>query len=280
MNLLFGRTVSLQLRLTVAVVLSIILIIGDRFTAGGTLVRTSLNTLVSPLLYVANIPYEAFNLGLQSLNTRDKLQQQNQILLEKQLLQSEQLQQLQFLQKENQELRALLGASARESNKRLIAQVLSVHSNPYSHQVVINRGTIDGVKEGQAVIDEMGIVGQLTQVGTTTSRVLLMTDTTHATPVRILRNDVRTVVEGTGKIQSVRLAHVPHSMDIRIGDVLVTSGLGGTFPEGYPVAVVTEIDRDEGLPFAQVQAEPVAQLDRIRLLVVLGKQSREAINNE
>ena len=171
-------------------------------------------------------------------------------------------------------------ASARESNKRLIAQVLSVHSNPYSHQVVINRGTIDGVKEGQAVIDEMGIVGQLTQVGTTTSRVLLMTDTTHATPVRILRNDVRTVVEGTGKIQSVRLAHVPHSMDIRIGDVLVTSGLGGTFPEGYPVAVVTEIDRDEGLPFAQVQAEPVAQLDRIRLLVVLGKQSREAINNE
>ncbi|MEI5639770.1 MULTISPECIES: rod shape-determining protein MreC [unclassified Pseudoalteromonas] len=280
MNLLFGRTVSLQLRLTVAVVLSIILIIGDRFTAGGTLVRTSLNTLVSPLLYVANIPYEAFNLGLQSLNTRDKLQQQNQTLLEKQLLQSEQLQQLQFLQKENQELRALLGASARESNKRLIAQVLSVHSNPYSHQVVINRGTIDGVKEGQAVIDEMGIVGQLTQVGTTTSRVLLMTDTTHATPVRILRNDVRTVVEGTGKIQSVRLAHVPHSMDIRIGDVLVTSGLGGTFPEGYPVAVVTEIDRDEGLPFAQVQAEPVAQLDRIRLLVVLGKQSREAINNE
>ena len=280
MNLLFGRTVSLQLRLTVAVVLSIILIIGDRFTAGGTLVRTSLNTLVSPLLYVANIPYEAFNLGLQSLNTRDKLQQQNQTLLEKQLLQSEQLQQLQFLQKENQELRALLGASAGESNKRLIAQVLSVHSNPYSHQVVINRGTIDGVKEGQAVIDEMGIVGQLTQVGTTTSRVLLMTDTTHATPVRILRNDVRTVVEGTGKIQSVRLAHVPHSMDIRIGDVLVTSGLGGTFPEGYPVAVVTEIDRDEGLPFAQVQAEPVAQLDRIRLLVVLGKQSREAINNE
>ncbi|MCF7513722.1 rod shape-determining protein MreC [Pseudoalteromonas sp. L23] len=280
MNLLFGRTVPLQLRLTVAVVLSIILIIGDRYTVGGTMVRTSLNTLVSPLLYVANIPYEAFNLGLKSLNTREKLQQENQTLREKQLIQSEQLQQLQFLQKENQELRALLGASARETNQRLISQVLSVHSNPYSHQVVINRGTIDGISEGQAVIDEMGIVGQLTQVGTTTSRVLLMTDTTHATPVRILRNDVRTVVEGTGKINNVRLAHVPHSMDIRIGDVLVTSGLGGTFPEGYPVAVVTEIDRDEGLPFAQVQAEPIAQLDRIRLLVVLGKRSQEAINHE
>lgn len=159
MNLLFGRTVPLQLRLTVAVVLSIILIIGDRYTVGGTMVRTSLNTLVSPLLYVANIPYEAFNLGLKSLNTREKLQQENQALREKQLIQSEQLQQLQFLQKENQELRALLGASARETNQRLISQVLSVHSNPYSHQVVINRGTIDGISEGQAVIDEMGIVG-------------------------------------------------------------------------------------------------------------------------
>ncbi|WP_440054884.1 rod shape-determining protein MreC [Pseudoalteromonas sp. T1lg65] len=280
MNLLFGRTVSLQLRLSVAVVLSIVLIVGDRYTSGGTFVRTSLNTLVSPLLYLANMPYEAFNIGMKSLHTRERLQQENQVLKEKQLLQSEQLQQYQFLLKENQELRALLGASAKQVNNRLITQVLSVHSNPYSHQVVVNRGTIDGVEEGQTVIDEMGIVGQLTQVGTTTSRVLLMTDTTHATPVRILRNNVRTVVEGTGKINTVRLVHVPHSLDIRIGDVLVTSGLGGTFPEGYPVAIVTEIDRNEGLPFAQVFAEPVAQLDRIRLLVILGKQAGEALNNE
>ncbi|MGB1291394.1 MAG: rod shape-determining protein MreC, partial [Pseudoalteromonas sp.] len=157
---------------------------------------------------------------------------------------------------------------------------LSVHSNPYSHQVVINRGAIDGLSEGQAVIDEMGVVGQLTKVGSTTSRVLLMTDTTHATPVRILRNEVRTVVEGMGKINQVKLSHVPHSLDVRIGDVLVTSGLGGTFPEGYPVAIVTEINRDEGSPFAQVYAEPVAQLDRIRLLVVLWRQQQEIISSE
>ena len=146
--------------------------------------------------------------------------------------------------------------------------------------MVINRGTTDGLGEGQAVIDEMGVVGQITQVGSTTSRVLLMTDTTHATPVRILRNDVRTVVEGIGKINVVKLSHVPHSLDVRIGDILVTSGLGGTFPEGYPVAVVTEINRDEGHPFAQVYAEPIAQLDRIRLLVVLWRNQQESISNE
>ena len=110
--------------------------------------------------------------------------------------------------------------------------------------------------------------------------VLQMTDTTHATPVRILRNDVRTVVEGIGKINVVKLSHVPHSLDVRIGDVLVTSGLGGTFPEGYPVAVVTEINRDEGRPFAQVFAEPIAQLDRIRLLVILWRNQQEQISDD
>ena len=183
MKLLFGQTISLQLRLFVAVLLSIVLIAGDKFTQGGTVVRTSLNTLVSPLIYVANLPYEIFSLSAKSLHTRDQLLSENEALKKKQMLQSEQLQQYQFLARENQKLRALLGSSAKQSNRKKIAQVLSVHSNPYSHQVVINRGTTDGLSEGQAVIDEMGVVGQLTKVGSTTSRVLLMTDTTHATPV-------------------------------------------------------------------------------------------------
>ncbi|SJN21340.1 Rod shape-determining protein MreC [Pseudoalteromonas sp. JB197] len=260
--------------------MSAILIVGDKYTEGGTNVRTSLNTLVSPLIYVANIPYEIFSFGAKSLHTRDQLLTENEALKKKQMLQSEQLQQYQFLSRENQKLRALLGSSAKTSNRKIIAQVLSVHSNPYSHQVVINRGATNGLSESQAVIDDMGLVGQLTKVGSTTSRVLLMTDTTHATPVRILRNDVRTVVEGVGKINVVKLSHVPHSLDVRLGDVLVTSGLGGIFPEGYPVAVVTEINRDEGQPFAQIYAEPIAQLDRIRLLVVLWRNQQEQVSDD
>jgi len=280
MKSLFEQTVSLQLRLFVAVLLSIFLIVGDKYTQGGAVIRMSLNTLVSPLIYVANLPYELFSFSAKSLNTREQLLSENKALKQKQMLQSEQLQQYQFLMRENQKLRALLGSSAKQSNRKIIAQVLSVHSNPYSHQVVINRGTTDGLSESQAVIDEMGVVGQLIKVGSTTSRVLLITDTTHATPVRILRNNVRTVVEGIGKINVVKLSHVPHSLDIRIGDVLVTSGLGGTFPEGYPVAVVTEINRDEGQPFAQVYAEPIAQLDRIRLLVILWKNQQERLSHD
>ncbi|WP_105188024.1 rod shape-determining protein MreC [Pseudoalteromonas sp. T1lg48] len=269
MNLLFGRTISMQLRLTIAVVLSVMLILGDRYTSGGTAVRTSLNTLVSPLLYLANLPYELLSTSAKNLTSREQLLKENEALKNKQLLQSEQLQQYAFLAQENEKLRALLGSNPRQQQGKLVAQVLSVHSNPYSHQVVINKGTSDGLREGLAVIDELGVVGQVIQVGASTSRVLLITDTTHATPVRVLRNNVRTVVEGMGKISSVKLSHVPHSLDIRIGDVLLSSGLGERFPEGYPVAVVTHINRDEGRPFAQIYAQPVAQLDRIRLLLVL-----------
>jgi len=110
--------------------------------------------------------------------------------------------------------------------------------------------------------------------------VLLMTDNTHAIPVRVLRNNIKTVVEGSGKLNQVELPHVPHSKDIRMGDILVTSGLGEIFPEGLPVATVTNIERDEGKPFAKVYAEPIAQLDRIRLLVLLWSQQAEVVTND
>ena len=279
MNLLFGRSAPLHLRLVIAVVLSAALMFGDRYTDGASAVRTSLNTIVSPLFYFANLPYELFSWGSENLQSRRYLNQENEQLKTQQLLNSERLQQFAFLEQENRKLRALLGSSKVQENKKLVSQVLSVHSNPYSHQVVINKGLLDQVVEGVAVVDEMGIVGQVTQVGSTTSRVLLMTDIMHATPVRILRNNVRTVVEGIGKINQVKLSHVPHSMDIRIGDILYSSGLGGVFPEGYPVATVTKITRDEGQPFAQVFAEPVAQLDRIRLLVLLWQSDEAALND-
>jgi len=164
MKSMFAQTVSLQLRLFVAVLLSVILIIGDKYTEGGTNVRTSLNTLVSPLIYVANLPYEVFSFGAKSLHTRDQLLTENEALKKKQMLQSEQLQQYQFLSRENQKLRALLGSSAKPSNRKIIAQVLSVHSNPYSNQVVIPRGNTNGLLQSQTVMTDMAAVGQLTTV--------------------------------------------------------------------------------------------------------------------
>lgn len=272
MNLLFGRNASLQLRLVIAVLLSLALMAADRYTDGGSKVRATLNTVVSPLFYVANLPYELFQSGSQNFTSKRNLMSENEALKETLLVQNEKLQQYDFLQSENTKLRALLNSAKRPQNKKLVTQVLSVHSNPYSHQVVIDKGFLDDVKESVALIDDRGIVGQVSEVAANSSRVLLITDTLHATPVRVLRNDVRTVVEGIGKIDRVRLSHVPHSLDIRIGDVLVSSGLGGVFPEGYPVATVTQIIRNEGRPFAEIYAQPIAQLDRLRLLILLWRE--------
>ena len=138
---------------------------------------------------------------------------------------------------------------------------MAVDKNPYSQQVVINKGAIDGVS---VVIDDMGVVGQVMEVGSTNSRVLLIADVTHAIPVRSLRNDIRFIATGSGAINELYLEHVPHSVDIQEGDTLISSGLGKVFPVGYPVATVTQVVRDESRPFARVIATPLANLDRLR----------------
>ena len=151
----------------------------------------------------------------------------------------------------------------------MVAEILAVDSDPYTHQVVINRGANDGVYEGQAVIDDEGVVGQILHVGTTSSRVLLITDVTHAVPVRISRNGLRLIASGVGVIDRLTHNHVPHSSDIRIGDILVTSGLGSKFPEGYPVAKVSAVIQDESRAFSQIQSQPVAKIDRLRYVLLL-----------
>ena len=134
---------------------------------------------------------------------------------------------------------------------------------------MIDRGAIQGVYEGQPVIDDKGIVGQIMQVGSTNSRVLLISDVTHAIPVRVARNNIRMIVSGSGSLNDLIIQHVPHSADVKEGDLLLSSGLGNVFPEGYPVARITSIVRDEGRPFAQINAEPVALLDRLKYLLLL-----------
>ena len=151
----------------------------------------------------------------------------------------------------------------------MVAEILSVDSDPYTHQVVINRGTNDGVYEGQPVLDEQGIVGQIHTVGTTTSRVILITDVTHAVPVRVSRNGTRLIATGTGRIDRLAHTHVSHAADIQSGDMLVTSGLGGKYPEGYPVSSVVLVRKDESRPFAQVLSQPVVQIDKLRYLLLL-----------
>ncbi len=241
----------------------------DHFTDTSAIVRTYLTSIISPVLYLADAPQEAIESVALRIKTKESLMEENALLRQFQLEQNEKLQQFALLQQENKKLRALLNSSPRHQSKSMVAEVMAVSKDRFSHQVVVNRGTLDKVYEGQPVIDDLGVVGQLLTPGTTTTHVLLITDSTQAIPIRIERTGVRAIAEGTGNIDRIKLNHIPHSTDIRVGDRLITSGLAQRFPEGYPVGVVTKIIRDEGRQFSTVFARPVAQLDRLKYLLLL-----------
>ncbi len=177
---------------------------------------------------------------------------------------------------ENEKLRALLDTNLRVEAKKSVAEIMAVASHPYSHNVLIDKGTSDNVFQGQPVLDDLGVVGQVLSVGNNTARVILLTDQTHALPIRNLRNDVKGVLSGTGNITKMTLNNIPHDTDIKVGDKLITSGLGGIFPDGYPVAEVIEVEVDISKPFLKIVARPIAQLSRLKHVLLLWPQPKEA----
>ena len=179
------------------------------------------------------------------------------------------LQRFEHLRQENDRLRGLLGSPVHMDSKKVVAEVMEVASDPFHQYVVLNRGSRSGVFVGQPVVDAQGVVGQVVQVSELTSRVLLLSDTSHGIPVRITRNDVRMMAIGTGSLDELELRHVAKSTDVRAGDLLVSSGLGKRFPEGYPVARVMSVEKDDGKNYATVIAQPLAALDRIRYLLLI-----------
>tara|TARA_R110002167_G_scaffold56729_1_gene160979 strand:- start:8352 stop:9215 length:864 start_codon:yes stop_codon:yes gene_type:complete len=269
MNPIFSTGPSLLNRLALGLILSVSLIIFDhKFNGFGT-TRVYLNSLVSPLQYLANLPGELINASLTRLSSHEQLLDENAQLTLQATLMSQELQRMAFLKEENIRLRRLLNSPSKQNTRKEVAELMAVDNNPYSHQIVINKGALNGVYEGQAVLDEKGVVGQIMQVSSTNSRVLLIADITHAIPVRVARNNLRLVVSGSGSLDELHIQHVSHSADLQVGDLLLSSGLGRVFPEGYPVAEITSIVRDESRPFAVVRAKPVAQLDRLKYLLLL-----------
>jgi rod shape-determining protein MreC len=269
MNPIFKHGPSPVHRLVLVLLCSTILIFFDHKMNSFEPARGFLQSLVSPLQYLATAPKQMMNWAADNIITRRKLLADNQQYKINELVFHEQALQLDIVQRENNRLRALLASPLRGDAKKMVAEILSVDSDPYTQQVVINRGANDSVYEGQAVIDDEGIVGQILHVGTTSSRVLLITDITHAVPVRISRNGLRLIATGSGVIDRLTHNYVPHSSDIRTGDLLVTSGLGSKFPEGYPVAKVTGVIQDESRAFSQIKSQPLAKIDRLRYVLLL-----------
>ena len=280
MKPIFGRGPSLQLRLFLAVIISVAAIVADSRFGVFTHVRVYLSSLVSPLQYIANAPGTLLDTMSTQVQTRSSLieqtkqQEQQLFTLRSRLLKLDQL------EHENQRLRELLGSPVHKESRKMVAELLSVDSDPFSHQVLINKGALDGVYNGQPVINDQGVVGQVLHVGSTTSRVLLITDSSHGIPVRVLRNDLRAIASGSGELDKLELRNLPRNTDVQVGDLLVTSGLGGRFPEGYPVATVTRSDYVEGKPFAQVEAKPLVALDRLRYLLLLWTDKKPEVHDD
>ncbi len=275
MKPIFGSGPSLQLRLVLAVITAIVLAYLDRNFAYVKQIRGYMHTVATPIIYVASLPDALLSSAGDYLVSRQTLREQNVMLRQQAHLNAGELQLMEQLRRENQRLRALLGSPVQQDTRKMVTEVVAVEEDPYRLRVTINRGAQHGVYLGQPILDDDGLVGQVDEVGELTSRVLLISDISHGVPVRVSRNDIRSIAVGTGKLDQLELQHVPHSAKIEPGDLLVTSGLGGRFPEGYPVARVLSVNFDESLSFASVQAQPVAQLDRLRYLLLIWPQSAE-----
>jgi len=208
-----------------------------------------------------------------NLRDRATLRAENEALRESELDTRARLQQLAALEAENARLRALLDSSAKVADRVLVSEIMSVDLDRFHHRILIDKGTHHGAFRGQALLSADGIVGQITRAEPFTSEAILISDPSHALPVEINRNGLRAIAVGSGDLTRLSLPFLPNNADVEVGDLLVSSGLGGAFPAGYPVAVVRSIERDPGEPFANVSAEPTAALNRTRevLLVWSGK---------
>ncbi|MEJ1470755.1 MAG: rod shape-determining protein MreC [Candidatus Sedimenticola sp. (ex Thyasira tokunagai)] len=264
MKPIFTQGPSVTFRVIFAVVFSLALMIMDHRQNHLEAVRSTLATLLSPLLYVVNLPRTVGEWANETLTTRESLQRSNETLRRENLLLKAEQQKMAALESENTRLRNLLDSSFRIGERVLIAELMAIELDPYRQQVMINKGTNSGVFQGQPVLDAGGVMGQVVHVHRSSSSVLMITDISHALPVQINRNGLRTIAMGTGRINSLDLPNLPNNADIREGDLLVTSGLGGRFPAGYPVARITTVVHKPGEPFADVGAQPVAHLDRTR----------------
>lgn len=238
-------------------------------------VRSGLSVVLYPLQFAVNAPFKFARWTSQNLQSRKELLQENNRLKKEQFLSNARTSQYDALEAENTRLRLLLDSSKRVAQRVLIAEIMSVEMDPFSRKILLNKGSRDGVFKGQPLIDAQGVMGQVVHETEFTSTALLITDPSHALPVQLNRNGIRTLAVGKGASNSLELLHLPTNADVTVGDKVSTSGLGQRFPAGYPVGEVQQVSVDAGLPFLSVIVKPVAQLERNREVLLLWRDEPE-----
>lgn len=264
-------------RLLVAVLASLALLLSDFRTTRLDSLRSILSWFTHPLQLLASLPVDSLkNLSATVISYTD-LQKENQHLRQSQLINDAKLLKLEALEKENIRLRVLLENSFQLGEQVLIAELLSVKLEPFEHTVMVNKGSRFGVHIRQPVLDANGIVGQVIRALPFSSEVMLITDPDHAIPVEVNRNGLRTIAFGTGQPNRLHLPFLAKNADIVPGDLLVTSGLGGGFPPGYPVAVVDKFETRPDKSFANIYATPKAQLETSREFLIVWSDANPVV---
>ena len=256
-----GRGGSAGFRFTLYAVLSVVFMYLDQRGHYLERVRYVLQAAAYPIQLAVNSPPAAWRWLQESARTREALEAENTRLRAAQRDLELRTMRYEALARENGALRGLAAALPPVAERWLAAEIVSIQLSSLRQRLLIDRGALSGVFKGQAVLDDRGLIGQTTHVGPWSAEVILITDPEHAVPVRIERTGLRTIAVGAADTTSLALPYLPANADVRSGDLLVTSGLGGVFPEGYPVARVTEVHRDAVQPLAQVRAAPLAHID-------------------
>ena len=251
------------------VILSIILLTTDHRSHYLDNFRSALSVIIYPIQVLVDLP-SSFDRSLtETILSYEDVASENNKLKQQQLIAKAKLLKFAALEKENIRLRAVLENSFKLGEQFLIAELLSVKLAPFEHIVLVNKGTRFGVHQKQPVLDVYGVVGQVIRALPFSSEIMLITDPSHAIPVQVNRNGLHTIAFGSGQLNRLNLPFLPNNADIKPGDLLITSGLGSTFPPGYPVAVVDTFEPQPDKPFANIYATPKAALDRNRELLIV-----------
>lgn len=266
---IFSQRQSLVTRFVLLMVLSLGLLYLDQSQRALSYIRQWMTVAATPVLFLADLPGKIWGTASEVVVTRAELMEENARLKAKNLILEQKVQKLASLTAQNIRLRELLNSSELVDEEVLVAEVVGIDPDPFKHMVIINKGSRDGVYEGQALLDAHGIIGQVVEVSPVSSRVVMITDTSSRIPVQNNRTKYRAIAMGVGQSDQMELMHIPDTEDIRVGDLLTSSGLGGVYPEGFPLGIVRSVEHHPGNPFAEVIIGPKAETKRSRLVLLV-----------
>jgi rod shape-determining protein MreC len=274
----FKRGPSLLTRFTFFSLMSLVLLVSDaRFSYLSSL-RQGVALVVYPMEQVSALPASLVRQVEEFFVTQASLQRENDQLRRQNLLNAAALQNQQALTSENQHLRRLLALRDKVARQFIGAEVLYAHRDPFTRRVVVDRGLQHGVIPGSAVVDDSGVIGQVTRVFAWASEVTLVTDKEQAVPIQVLRNGLRGVTFGIGYDGTLELRFMPVNADIQNGDLLVSSGIDGTYPPGLPVAVVSNIERNAAYAFARIACSPAAGVNSFSQVMIVSTGEKPVQN--